>query len=110
MITKDKLQGELDKIMVNHPEFEPKLKFGSRAYESKGNLCAGIFQDMLVLNLGKERVSALLERDHTRPMDIIGRLLEDWIILEEPVYSDENEMHELVEAAVERVKTLPRKY
>lgn len=109
-LTKKELQDELNQIMSTHSDFEMKIKFGSQAYERKGNMVAGIFQDMLVLNLGKEAVDQLLQKPHTKKMDIIGRVLEDWIILEEEFYKDRDNTHKLINQAVERVRKLPYKF
>ncbi len=110
VLNKDSINSELDNLMLRHPEFEAKLKFGSKGYESKGNMVAGIYQGMLVLNLGKARVDELLQKPNTRKMDIIGRVLEDWIIFEEEFYKDAALTESLVEEAVVRVKALPRKH
>lgn len=110
MAVKENIKEKLEEFMLAHPDFEAKMKFGSKGYEHKGNLCAGVFQDMLVINLGKERVDEMLKLPNTRPMDIIGRVLEDWIMLEEPIYSDDNYLKELVQEATDRVRKLPRKF
>lgn len=109
-ISKESVQEVLDQEMLKHPEFEAKLKFGSKGYETKGNMVAGVYQKMLVLNLGKERVDEFLQEPSTRKMDIIGRVLEDWIILEEGFYKDSERTIKLIEEAVVRVKALPRKH
>lgn len=111
MVTKQNIKEVLELIMqTEHSDFEAKMKFGSKGYELRGNLCAGVFQDMIVLNLGKERVDEMLKLAHTRPMDIIGRVLEDWIMLEEPIYENDEYLKELLKAATDRVRKLPRKF
>jgi hypothetical protein len=111
MILKTNIRQKLEELMQSfHPDFEAKMKFGSRGYELNGNLCVGVFQDMLVINLGKERVSEMLLESHTKKMDIIGRVLEDWIMLEEPIYQDEVVLKKLLDEACARVRVLEPKF
>lgn len=111
MILKTNIRHKLEELMQEfHPDFEAKMKFGSRGYEINGNLCVGVFQDMLVINLGEERVSNLLLERYTKKMDIMGRVLEDWIMLEEPLYQDEEKLKELLDEACDRVRLLKAKF
>jgi len=109
MLTKDNIKEKLVEFMKEYPDFDEKIKFGSKAYERQGNMCAGVYQNQLVLNLGKEKVNELLKSKYAKPMDIIGRLLEDWVILEEPLYQDTDKTRGLLKSAVDRVRLLPRK-
>ena len=43
-------------------------------------------------------------------MDIIGRVLEDWIMFEEPAYEDDEYLQQLINITIERVGNLPRKF
>lgn len=104
MVTKDNVRETLEQMMAEFPDFEAKMKFGSKGYERNGKLCAGVYQDFLVLNLGKETVDQILKQGDSRPMDIIGRVLEDWILLEEPIYRDRERMKELLRISAERVR------
>lgn len=106
MVTKDTVRDVLERMMLEHPDFDAKMKFGSRGYEMRGKLCAGVYQDLLVLNLGKELVDQILAQGNSRPMDLIGRVLEDWVMLEEPIYSNEAKMKELIDIAADRVRAL----
>ena len=92
--------------MIDHPDFEAKMKFGSKGYELRGKLCAGVYQDFLVLNLGKDKVDEMLKQGDSKPMDIMGRVLEDWVMIEEPVYRDDSEMKKLIDMAAKRVRSV----
>jgi len=106
MITKDDVRQTLESMMIDHPDFEAKMKFGSKGYELRGKLCAGVYQDFLVLNLGKDKVDEMLKQGDSKPMDIMGRVLEDWVMIEEPVYRDDSEMKKLIDMAAKRVRSV----
>jgi TfoX/Sxy family transcriptional regulator of competence genes len=47
--------------------------FGGIAFMVRGNMCAGVIREDLMVRLGEEGADAALDEPHTRPMDFTGR-------------------------------------
>lgn len=47
--------------------------FGGIAFMVRGNMCAGVIGDDLMVRLGEDGADAALDEPHVRPMDFTGR-------------------------------------
>jgi TfoX/Sxy family transcriptional regulator of competence genes len=70
-----------------------KKMFGGVCHLINGNMMCGVHKDSLILRLGEAQATAALDGPYARPMDITGRPMKGWVMvegagLEEPHLSD----------------------
>lgn len=55
--------------------------FGGICFMLKGNMCAGVLNDDLIVRVGPENYAAALERPHARPFDFTGRPMKGLVVV-----------------------------
>ena len=61
---------------------ERKKMFGGTCYLINGNMMCGVYREYLILRLGEEKTKEVLETPHVRRMDITGRPMKGWVMVE----------------------------
>ncbi len=83
--------------------------FGGVGYLLQGNMCIGIYKDLLILRVGAATAKELLKDPHIRPMDITGRPMKGWVMVEPEGIEDDHDLTRYLNAAIQFVATLPPK-
>ena len=86
-----------------------KKMFGGVVYMLRGNMCAGVWRDFLILRVGPDEYQKTLQEPHIRLMDITGRPMTGWVMVEPEGYDSDVELRRLVGLAVRFVGQLPTK-
>lgn len=89
--------------------FAPKKMFGGMAWLLHGNMCAGIWQDSLVVRCGPADWPAHLKKKHVREMDITGRSMRGWLLVDAPAIAAPARLKHWLGVARDFATTLPRK-
>ncbi|GAB1421367.1 hypothetical protein MASR2M15_15270 [Anaerolineales bacterium] len=76
-----KLEALLDEYFANHKGAEKGKMFGVPGYMVNGKLAVGLFEDSVLLKLGKERVDALLKESDFSAHTPNGRNWKDWVLV-----------------------------
>jgi hypothetical protein len=88
---------------------EPRIMFGGQCWMLNGNMCVGVYKEYLILRVGQEKFETLLEQyDELRPMDITGKPMKGWGMIDGVACDDESFSH-LVDESKKFVGTLPKK-
>ena len=66
-----------------------KKMFGGTCNLINGNMMCGVYEDSLILRLGEEEGRVALGQPGVRPMDITGRAMKGWVMVEQAGLSDE---------------------
>jgi hypothetical protein len=85
-----------------------KKMFGGTCHLLNGNMLCGVHKDRLIVRLGEEAGAAALNEPHAGPMDINGRPMKGWVMIEPGGY-DGDDLHSWLEQARSFVSTLPPK-
>ena len=94
--------------LVSGWETERKKMFGGTCRLLRGNMMCGVYQNFLILRLGKEEAQRALENPRIRPFDITGRPMKHWVMIPEENLSD-RDLQGWLEAARDFAYTLPPK-
>ena len=86
-----------------------KNMFGGIGFLLNGNMCCGIWKDLLVLRLGTDNANKALEQPHVRPMDITGKPMKGWLFVEAEGYKKDEDLTGWVEKAFTFARGLPAK-
>jgi hypothetical protein len=84
--------------------------FGGVALMLHGNMCVGVMKGGgLMVRLSKDEGEAVLTEPHTREMDMTGRTMKGWVVVEPGGYADDDDLGRWVRRAVAFCRTLPPK-
>ena len=99
-----------------------KAMFGGVAFLLYGNMCCGIWpasrgsdrksggrKDLLVIRLSKKEGAKVLKKPNTRVMDITGRPMRGWLLVEPAGYKNDKELFNWIDMAFAFASSLPRK-
>jgi TfoX/Sxy family transcriptional regulator of competence genes len=109
MASDPKLVARLDAMLAGRSGVEQRKIFGGVAYMLRGNVCVGVYKDSLIVRAGEREAGTLLRRAHVRPMDITGKPLKGWIMVEPDGLRRKADLSRYVDAALEFVADLPAK-
>jgi TfoX/Sxy family transcriptional regulator of competence genes len=82
--------------------------FGGLCFMLNGNMVAGTSKRGLLVRVGTDRQPDALTRPDAKPMEMAGRLMQGYILVD-PTPQDERVLRDWLELAVAFVKTLPPK-
>ena len=86
-----------------------KAMFGGVAFLVHGNMCCGIWKDLLVIRLSKEEGEKALKKPHVRVMDITGRPMKGWLFVEPAGYANDKNIFVWIDKAFAFASSLPKK-
>lgn len=103
------LAERLSGLCADWPGAEETRMFGGFGYLLNGNLCIGIYKDMLVVRVGADTARELMAEEHVRPFDITGKAMKAWAMIEPEGLADDAALARYVGLARDFVATLPAK-
>ena len=86
-----------------------RVMFGGVAFFLNANMCCGIYHDSLVLRIGEEQAANALKSPHARPMDITGKPMRGWIMVNPKGCATKRQLDGWIDKAITFVSTLPPK-
>ena len=86
-----------------------KKMFGGICFLLSGNMCVGVWKNSLIARLGTERGAEALREPHVKKMDITGKPMKGWVLVEPDGVENDAQLGEWIQQAVEFVSTLPKK-
>ena len=96
-------------IVARRRGIAEKKMFGGVCFLLHGNMCVGVWKDSLIARLGPEQGAAALREPHAQPMDITGKPMKGWVLVEPDGVENDRQLHQWIEKSVEFVGTLPKK-
>ena len=103
------LAARLDEIMSGMLEMEVTRMFGGYGFLMNGNMCVGIWNDMLVIRIGTEGWDAIAGDTHVRPMDLTGRVMRGWAMIAPEGLGEDDQLQRYVDMAIMFCAGLPPK-
>lgn len=86
-----------------------KNMFGGIAFLVYGNMCCGIWKDLLVIRLSVDEATIELKKPHVRVMDITGKPMKGWLLIEPRGYKKGADLFSWIEKAFSFASSLPAK-
>jgi TfoX/Sxy family transcriptional regulator of competence genes len=83
-----------------------KKMFGGLCFLLHGKLLVGVFKDSLLVRLGPDGAKAALEEPHVREMDMSGRPMKGWVVVEPEGLDGDLQLKTWIERAIEFVVTI----
>ena len=86
-----------------------KKMFGGVCFLLNGNMLVAVWNDSLIARLGVEQAEIALTEPDVREMDLTGRPMKGWIIVEQDGIDSDQQLTRWVDLSVTFVRTLPAK-
>jgi len=109
MVYNEKMDKNLNEIILKWKNSSKKKMFGGTGYLLNGNMVAGIYKDYYILRLGEKNAKMAVKLPKIELFNITGRSMKGWVMAEEGAFSDQNDLIEWLNKARKFVETLPEK-
>jgi len=96
-------------IVARRRGISEKKMFGGICFLLNGNMCVGVWKNSLIARLGQEQGDEALLEPHVKKMDITGKPMKGWVIVEPDGIEDDKQLSHWIELAITFVRTLPTK-
>jgi TfoX/Sxy family transcriptional regulator of competence genes len=83
-----------------------KKMFGGLCFLLHGKLLVGVFRDSLLVRLGPDGAKSALAEPHVRKMDMSGRPMKGWVVVEPEGVDSDRQLREWIQRALEFVASI----
>jgi TfoX/Sxy family transcriptional regulator of competence genes len=94
--------------LADRPGVTDKRMFGTFAFLTDGNLTVCVLGDDLMVRVGPDGTADALARPGARQMDMTGRPMKGWVLVD-GAFLDDDVLTEWIDRAGDFVRTLPPK-
>jgi TfoX/Sxy family transcriptional regulator of competence genes len=96
-------------VLKGNRNITEKRMFGGVCFLLHGNILVGVWKTSLIARVGPEESEAALKQEHVREMDITGKPMKGWILIEPEGVDHDDDLRKWVDHSIAFVKTLPAK-
>lgn len=104
-----RLEDLLDHHLIANEELEKKKKLGGVGYTINGNMCLGIYNDLLVARVGRQLAEVLTEKTGISPYLPEDDDFDEFISVEDTIYSHSKALQKFIDKSISYTKELPPK-
>lgn len=91
-------------------DLEETRMFGGLAYMMNDHICFALWDDYLVIRIGNESASKLVEGDpHARLFDLNGKTMKGWVMIATDALGEDEDLQNYIDMAMLFTCTLPPK-
>ena len=105
----ESLAARVEEILSEHPDIGERKMFGGLAFMLAGNMCCCVTDQGLIVRVGLENYSDALALPHAGVMDITGRPMRGWVLVEPAGLETDASLEEWVARGAGFAATLPAK-
>lgn len=105
----DTLAERIRAVLRRRLHIQEKRMFGGLGFLLNGNMLVGVWKNLLIARIGPEQAEAALKEEHVRPMDITGKPMKGWVMVEPDGVADAASVESWVRRAIEFVDPMPAK-
>ncbi len=88
---------------------QEKKMFGGLCFLLNGNMLVGVWKNSLIARVGPEQAQEALREPYVKVMDITGKPMKGWLIIEPAGVADDDVLQDWIERAKNFVQSLPKK-
>lgn len=105
----ERLEDLLDHHLIANEELEKKKEGGGVGYLLNGNMCLGVYEDFLIARIGESLAETLVKKPGVRKYLPDKGLYDDFVMIEERIYSHPRALSKFIEKSLGYTTTLPPK-
>ena len=103
------LMARIRSILKRRKGYSERKMFGGICCMIHGNMCVGPWKGSLVVRLPREKHESTQAEPHAKPMDITGKVMRGWALIEPAGIQAEEDLKSWVRRAAEFAASLPAK-
>ena len=104
------LATRLQKLTATLFDLEETQMFGGLVYMMNDHICFALWDDYLVIRIGNESASKLVEGDpHARLCDLNSKTMKGWVIIATDALGEDEDLQNYIDMAILFTCTLPPK-
>ena len=104
-----RLEDLIDHQLVDNEELIKKKQLGGVGYLLNGNMCFGIYDDNLVVRIGKSLARTLINRPGIQPYISNDDDFDDFIMVEPAIYEHSKALNKFLTHSLDFTSRLPAK-
>ena len=105
----EELAERIRQLMKRRKGYSEKKMFGGVCFMINGNMCVGPWKGSLIVRLDKRKHDETQSEAGVKPMDITGKVMRGWAIVEPSSIESEVALKGWIDRAVKFVRSLPAK-
>ena len=105
----EELAERVRKLLKRRKGYSERKMFGGVCFMINGNMCVGIWQGSLIVRLDRDSHERTLSEPYTRPMDLTGKVMRGWAIVDPEGIAEDDELKTWVRRAAAYAGSLPAK-
>lgn len=109
MAFNESLAARIRSALARKKGITEKKMFGGVCFLLNGNMLVGVWKEFLIARLGPDQGEDALLEPHVRKMDITGKPMKGWVMVEPEGVEDDGQVKDWIQRAVKFVGKLPGK-
>jgi hypothetical protein len=105
----ERLADRVRALLGDHPRLREQKMFGGLAFLVAGNMAIGILGDTLMVRVGRDAYEGALARPHTREMDLTGRPMRGFVLVDPAGIRTRGTLEGWVDRGLAFAESLPAK-
>lgn len=105
----ERLEDLLDHHLIDNEELEKKKELGGVGYLINGNMCLGIYEDLLVARIGRSLAETLVKKPGIQRYLPDENLYDDFILIEKSIYNHSKALQKFIKQSIKYTSNLPPK-
>ena len=96
-------------ILKRRKGYSEQRMFGGVCFMINGNMCVGPWKGSLIVRLDKEKHDETQSEPYVKPMDITGKVMKGWALVEPAGIDSDDDLKAWVHRAAKFASSLPPK-
>jgi TfoX/Sxy family transcriptional regulator of competence genes len=109
MAYSEELADRVREVIEERPDVTERKMFGGVAWMVKGNMACGVMGEDLMVRLDRDEVDEALSEEHVAPMEMTGRRMRGFVVVESAAIADDPDLARWVDAGSDFAEALPAK-
>lgn len=105
----ESLAARIRTALTRKKNIAEKKMFGGACFLLNGHMLVGVWKNFLIARLGPEQGEKALQEPFVKEMDITGKPMRGWVMVDPEGVADDADVKEWVQRAAKFVRTLPAK-
>ncbi len=94
-------------LLDGAPDVSERRMFGGLAFMVAGAMACGVVGDDLLVRVGRDAYGATLDLPHARPMDMGGRTMRGFVLVDAEGIAEDEDLEDWVDRGVDVARSLP---
>ena len=109
MAFNESLAARIRDFLARKKGIEEKKMFGGVCFLLHGNMLVGVWKEFLIARLGPDQGEEALLEPHVKKMDITGKPMKGWVMIEPEGVEDDDQLKDWIQRASNFVGKLAAK-